>query len=404
MIDFLREAAWLTQARARRIAILFFVISIAAVTWDFANHMQNGVTDAHGEHLARDYVQYWATGRITLQGLPIDVYDVDALSSYVRTQVGPISERVIYPYPPIAQLVMAPLGAFGYLPGLVLWIALGTFFNLLLLRRDLGIGMASLAAMATPAVFVNTISGQNGQLVSAFLGSGILLLDRSPVWAGVLMGGLCWKPQIGLLIPVALAASGRWRSFFAAAATVLVLVLSSLVVLGPEAWVSFFRQTEVFRAFIGANELVWHRLPTVFAAAREAGAGLGLSYALQLVSTLAAAASVAITWHGGASLRVKGAALIFALYLATPYCWDYDMVVMTLAIVWMAREASGAGFLPWERLLLALLVTLPLIASPIAGATRVVIPPFLLWASLAMTMRRAAMAGASSMAVGPASQ
>ena len=51
------------------------------------------------------------------------------------------------------------------------------------------------------------------------VGGGLLLLDRRPVLAGILFGALCYKPHFGMLIPVALAASGRWRAFGAAAAS-----------------------------------------------------------------------------------------------------------------------------------------------------------------------------------------
>jgi len=42
------------------------------------------------------------------------------------------------------------------------------------------------------------------------------LLERRPVAAGLLFGLLCYKPHFGLLVPVALASGGYWRSFAAA--------------------------------------------------------------------------------------------------------------------------------------------------------------------------------------------
>ena len=49
----------------------------------------------------------------------------------------------------------------------------------------------------------------------------LALIDRRPWLAGVLIGCLAYKPQFGLLIPLVLVASGRWRVFAAAVATVL---------------------------------------------------------------------------------------------------------------------------------------------------------------------------------------
>jgi hypothetical protein len=392
MIGLLREASWLTAARVRRFATVFLVAMLAVVAWDFSAHTSNGVTDGNGEHLARDFVGFWATARVALRHEPVDVYDVDALSAEIGSLVGPVSERIDYPYPPMARLLMAPLGALGYVPALAAWILLGTALNVLVMRRDLDTAMSWLAALAAPAVLLNTLSGQAGQFVAALFGGGILLLDRRPFLSGVLFGALCWKPQLGILIPVALAAGGRWRCFLGAAVTTAVLIAGTFALWGAETWVSFFRQAERVREFMGVNTLMWHRLPTVFAASRIAGLGVGAAYALQILSAVAAAVCVSLVWRRSIATPIKGAALIVAVFLATPYCWDYDMVVVTLAVVWAAHEGIRTGFLPWERILLALLMLLPLIMDPIASLTRVGVAPFVLWGVLALLVRRALLA------------
>ena len=43
---------------------------------------------------------------------------------------------------------------------------------------------------------------------------------------GILFGLMAYKPQFGLMIPIALAAGGYWRSFAAAAATAVLLTLA----------------------------------------------------------------------------------------------------------------------------------------------------------------------------------
>jgi hypothetical protein len=88
-----------------------------------------------------------------------------------------------------------------------------------------------LVALAFPAVFVNIGHGQNGFLTAALLGGALHLLDRGPWLAGVLIGLLAYKPQFGVLIPVALLAGGRWNTIGAAAA-VAALAAISFVTLG----------------------------------------------------------------------------------------------------------------------------------------------------------------------------
>ena len=96
-----------------------------------------------------------------------------------------------------------------------------------------------LVAAAFPAVFVNVGHGQNGFLTAALLGGALQLLDRRPSLAGVLIGFLAYKPQFGLLIPLALLAGKRWITIAAAAATVAALIALSVVMLGTDVWHAF---------------------------------------------------------------------------------------------------------------------------------------------------------------------
>src|SRR4029077_20364009 len=73
-----------------------------------------------------------------------------------------------------------------------------------------------LLALAFPAVLINVGHGHNGFLTAALLGGGLVVLDRRPLPAGILFGLMAYKPQFGLMIPIALAAGGYWRSFAAA--------------------------------------------------------------------------------------------------------------------------------------------------------------------------------------------
>jgi hypothetical protein len=73
-------------------------------------------------------------------------------------------------------------------------------------------------------------------LTAALFGAATLLIDGRPVPAGLLFGMLCYKPHLGLLIPVALAAGRRWRAFTAAVAAVLGLCAFSAVLFGVDTW------------------------------------------------------------------------------------------------------------------------------------------------------------------------
>ena len=71
-------------------------------------------------------------------------------------------------------------------------------------------------------------------------GAALVQLDRWPVLAGILFGFLAYKPQIGLLIPVVLAAKrpvALLRQLRAAA--VGLLALATTLAFGPHVWQAF---------------------------------------------------------------------------------------------------------------------------------------------------------------------
>ena len=73
--------------------------------------------------------------------------------------------------------------------------------------------------------------GQNGFFTAALLIAGLVNLDRRPVLSGVLFGILTIKPQLGLLLPLMLVVSGRWRTIVSAATTTAALVAATVMAL-----------------------------------------------------------------------------------------------------------------------------------------------------------------------------
>jgi alpha-1,2-mannosyltransferase len=293
-----------------------------------------------------------------------------------------------YGYPPIALLLSLPLALFSFVPGLIVWTVAGTGACVALLRRLVGWRLAALAAVGAPAAYLNILSGQNGHFTAALFAGGLIALDRNPVVAGICFGCLAYKPQMAVLLPVALAAGGRWRAFGAAGVTVALLGLASLAVLGSATWAGFLDLAVVNRANLEFGSSFWHRMPTVFVAARVLGAPLSLAYAAQLLSCALAVASIILIWRSPAPLATKAAAVIVATFLATPYAWDYDAVVLVFAAAWIGREGLRTGFLPWERIAIVALLASPLVTMATTKLAGLQLGPVVLWLVLLLLVRR----------------
>ena len=111
------------------------------------------------------------------------------------------------------------------------------------------------------------------------------------------------------------------------------------------------------------------------------GAPIPLAYMLQGALAAALAAALVAVWRGAAPYPFKAAALCLAAILATPYTFDYDMMVLAPAIAFLAAHGFARGFRPWEKTTLAALWLAPLVARSVTQATLV---PFGVAAMLAM--------------------
>jgi hypothetical protein len=160
------------------------------------------------------------------------------------------------------------------------------------------------------------------------------MLPTRPALAGVLFGLLAYKPQLGVLVPVALIAMGAWRAIAAATATFLVGVAASSYVYGFSLWGlwahSMFEYATRFHPVVGY-------MPTIYANAIMLGAWRSFAWVLQLLVSIPVGVVVWRAWAKGPSDRAA-ALLVVGTYLATPHAFNYDMPMMTLALVWYFAE------------------------------------------------------------------
>jgi alpha-1,2-mannosyltransferase len=240
-------------------------------------------------------------------------------------------------------------------------------------------------------VFINLGHGHNGFLTAALIGAALVNLDRRPWIAGLLFGLMVYKPQFGILFPLVLAATGRWRSFAAAAATVAVLALITTLVFGVSIWEAFLASTHFTRTVVlEAGETGWQKIQSVFSAVRMWGGPVALAYAVQSAVTVMLAAALVWLWRAQVDFPLKAAALIIAALLATPYSLDYDMTALAPAIAFLAVHGLRHGFAPFEKSALAVLWIAPFVARSVAQAVLVPVGVLAMAAMLGLVLHRAA--------------
>jgi alpha-1,2-mannosyltransferase len=207
----------------------------------------------------------------------------------------------------------------------------------------------------------------------------------------VLLGLLAYKPQFGILFPVVLVASGRWRVIAAAAATIAALAAITTAALGTSVWDAFLASTHFTRVVVLENgETGWQKIQSVFSAVRMWGGPVALAYAVQGSVTLALAAAMAWLWRAPVDFALKAAGLIIAAILATPYSLDYDMTALAPALAFLAVHGMRCGFAPYEKSALAALWLAPLVARSLAQAMLLPVGVLAMAAMLIIVLHRAA--------------
>ncbi|WP_336972628.1 glycosyltransferase family 87 protein [Sphingobium aromaticiconvertens] len=376
-----RERVLLTAS----LTLLATIIGLSVLLWG-----SHGTVDSLGRPLGTDFSNVWTAGWMADHGQAAAAWDWSAHHGVQKAaHHDPHIPFYGWHYPPPFLIIAALLAKFPYTLALVLWQGLTLALAALVAQRVLPGRDALLASLGAPVVLVCLGHGQNAFMTTALLGGGMILLDRRPWVAGMLLGCLCYKPQFAVLIPVAIAARGNWRAFLSAGATVTALCLLTVAIWGWGVWAAFIGSLPLTQhIIIEAGATGWEKIQSPFAAIRQWGGSIPLAYGVQSVATVAAVLVAGlVTWRS--TMAVRGAAVLAAALLCTPYVLDYDYVLLGMAIAFLVADMRARGALTWEPTWLAYAWMAPLFGRAVSAMTLVPVNLIAAVAVLALAGRRA---------------
>jgi arabinofuranan 3-O-arabinosyltransferase len=142
------------------------------------------LTDGNGPPFGDVFVNSWSAAYLTLHRRLAEIYDVNAFYAFEQSVVRPAVSGYHYSYPSVMLLISAPLSLIPYLLALFVWLTTSWYTFYRVLKGTLPEGDALVFSLATPAVLVNAVGGQNNDGNRGFCRRR----PHSPRLAGGLLG------------------------------------------------------------------------------------------------------------------------------------------------------------------------------------------------------------------------
>jgi hypothetical protein len=343
LFSFLRGRLWLWELSALAWLLLLPYILTA-----------HGHLDWSGHALGRDFVNYWSAGHLVREHNIAPIFTRYGFLAQEHRLFDPDLPWHFWSYPPVMLFVVAPLGFLSYIPGLIVWSVLGVLALVPAARRFLPNPREAALLVVCPAAAINVGLGQNGAFTAVILLVGLSLWERRPILAGAVLGCLILKPQLALMLPIAVLAERRWTTMVAAGAVAGVLLLLSIPAFGLDAWRGFFGdslQTQQLMLTQGSGPFQW-MMPTVLMSGRLMGLPTTLAMTAQAIAAVAAVWAAWRGWRSGADFETRACLLMVATFVASPQAFNYDLIPVACAglVLWRRDQTAfgqGVALLLW---------------------------------------------------------
>jgi hypothetical protein len=294
--------------------------------------------------LEGDFAVYYIFARVGIDHGWGSLYDYAAM----RQEWLALGSAFLYPalYPPTLAWFVAPFAALPFAAGYALWnvllvASLLVTWWLTVPPSSRFVRLGHLAfALALPSVAFGLLLGQVVIVVAAAVSVSWWLLRRSrPLAAGLVLSLIALKPQLALMVPIALLIAGQPRVFLGWAAGSLAMLGAAVATIGIGGLETYAILLAGSAHYLGAM-MVYPQLtlPGLL------GGGLAATLTLGLVVAL----TLGLVWRRrGSGLEFPFAAGLCASLLIAVFLHPQDVAVL-LPAAWLWLRTAPRGL---ERVL-----------------------------------------------------
>ena len=304
-----------------------------------------------GQIKGADFSNFYALGWLALNGRSADLYDAAGLRRTAAALFPEAADTYYLPiYGPQVSLFFAPFAAMPYVWSLVLWLVASAAiygFSVWLiwntcpsLKREPG--SVWLLAAAFPGFFNLITHGQNSAVALAcFTAAYFALRANRRFVAGLAIGSLVFKPQLGLAAAIVFVMNREWRVVTGAVVGAALQLAATWMYFGTDVMIAYWNWLQgvgEIAPLLHVKPYQMHSLYSFWKLVLPWDGAALVTYGLCAGIVMWGACSV---WRSSAPLSLRFAFLLLATVLVSPHLYVYDLVILAPAFLIVADWSLG---------------------------------------------------------------
>jgi len=337
-----RSNGFFTVRRLRAHGTVLALCLWSVYLWNMA---APGLRDRAGNLKGTDFLHFYTLGSLALTHRGADLYNMQAQSELAAQRVPAAAGiRYLPLYPPQVSIFFAPFTHFSYPNALALWLVLSALIYALCccavwrvcaeLRNHKFTVVILALALAFPAFWHLIAWGQTSALALAcFTLAFLALRAQHNFLAGLALGCLIFKPQLGLAAAIIFLLTLRWRVIAGAILSASAQLIAAWLYYGPgplREWTRMLLNVPRVLPLLEPKIYQTHSLRTFWTLLIS---WPQLSSILYLSSALMVVALAVACWRSRISLPLRFSALLLATVLLAPHLTVYDLVILAPAFL-----------------------------------------------------------------------
>ena len=372
--------SFLTARRLRAHGLILALCLWSVYLW---NMSAPGLRDRAANLKGTDFLHFYTLGSLALAHRGPDLYDMRAQAELAAHRVPAAAGiRYLPLYPPQVSIFFAPFARLSYPWALTMWLTLSSLLYGLccyfVWRACPGLRIYGptvlILALAYPAFWHLIAWGQTSALaLVCFTLAFFASRSQREFLAGLALGCLIFKPQLGLAAAIVFLLTQRWKIMAGAFVSATTELIAAWLYYGPaplREWLHVLLDVRRVLPLLEPRPYQTHCLRTFWTMLLPWPTA---SLAAYFITALLVSALTIACWRGNVSLSLRFSALLLATVLLAPHLTVYDLVILAPAFLllsdWIVAQPNRPAT-PHLKLLLYLAFVLPLL-GPLARWTHV---------------------------------